>query len=104
MERYIKASNEMYSCLKTLAQYIEHEAMQYGVAEVEAEGSILTVTLYSSPDKIGSGEFISRVSEDFSDEDPELMKDIDYLENTAYAIVEDLANNNSGEITKGPDW
>lgn len=104
MKRYIKAADEMYSFLKTLAQYIKREAMQYGVAEVKSAGSILTVTLYVSSDKVGTDNFISRMSEDFSDEAIDSMRDSYYLENTAYAIVDDLANDNSGSIIKGPDW
>lgn len=104
MKRYIKSSKELSLFLNKLTKFIKQEAKQYGAAEVEIDGSVLTVTLYSSPDKVGTNNFISQISEDFSDESQEFMEDLSYLENTAYAIIDDLANNNSGEITKGPDW
>lgn len=111
MYRYIRAA-ALPSTHVRLIRKLEQACVQYADSEYgfgfvggtpTAEGWL--VSLYTSPAaaaKKDQDELMSRLYVGIDGLDEEDLKDPDYMENSAYSIIEDMCNDNSGEIERGP--
>lgn len=98
------ASSSNADPIDEIISKIEDYAKEYGVAQVRRAEDELEVTLYDDEADLGTEDFISTMTVDFSDEDVDTLSDPDYIDNTAYAIINDLANDNYGDIIRGPKF